>query len=85
MVFIHKNVISFIILQVKIHYTIEGTTQVIKTLGANVATLAFIARGLPGAPEGYKVVTLETIEGSVLSDWSQPPPETIYAVGVIEK
>ena len=56
----------------------------IKTLEANVASLAFIARGLPGGPEGYKVLTIETVEGSVLSDWSQSPPETVYVVGVLE-
>ena len=38
--------------QVKLHYTLEGETQVITTLSANVATLDLIRRGLPGAPEG---------------------------------
>lgn len=38
--------------QVKIHYTLEGQTQVIATISANVATLDFIRRGLPGQPEG---------------------------------
>ena len=70
--------------QVKIHYTITGKLQVIKTLDANVATLNFIARGLPGAPEGYKVDTIETVDGAVLSDWSKPPPDTVYITGVIE-
>ena len=56
----------------------------IKTLDVNVATLNFIARGLPGAPEGYKVHTIETVDGSVLKDWSKPPPDTVYITGVIE-
>ncbi|CAB3988439.1 Hypothetical predicted protein [Paramuricea clavata] len=70
--------------KVKMHYTITGKTQVVKTLDANVATLNFIARGLPGAPEGYKVDTIETVEGYVLTDWSKPPPDTVYITGVIE-
>lgn len=36
--------------QVKIHYCIEGDTTVVSTIGANVATIDFIMRGLPGQP-----------------------------------
>ena len=39
--------------QVKIHYTwAHAPSTVVKTIQANVATLAFIERGLPGQPEG---------------------------------
>ncbi len=37
--------------QVKIHYTLEGQSQVIATLSANVAALEFIYRELPGQPK----------------------------------
>ena len=57
----------------------------IKTIDANVATLAFIARGLPGAPENYKVTAIETVEGAVISDWTQPPPDTVYVTGSIDE
>lgn len=50
----------------------------------NVSTLNFIARGLPGAPEGYKVQTIETVDGTLLSDWSNAPPNTVYITGIIE-
>lgn len=43
--------ISKIFFQVKIHYTVEGDTTVISTISANVATIDFIMRGLPGQPE----------------------------------
>lgn len=40
------------LVQVKIHYTIEGDTTVIATISANIAKLDFLRRGLPGQPEG---------------------------------
>ena len=40
------------LVQVKIHYTVEGDTTVIATISANIAKLDFLRRGLPGQPEG---------------------------------
>ena len=65
-----------------IHYTLEGTTTVIKTLKANVAKLEFITKGLPGAPEDYIIKKFETRDGAELSDWSISPPDIVYVVGV---
>ena len=48
-----------------------------------LATLNFIAHGLPGAPEGYKVLSIETPDGSVLEDWSKPPSDTVYVLGIL--
>lgn len=45
------GVITSVLLQVKIHYTVEGDTSVISTISANVATIDFIMKGLPGQPE----------------------------------
>ena len=73
----------YMFFQVKILYTLEGSDTVIKTLDANVATLNFIARGLPGAPEKYKVLSIETPDGSVLEDWSKPPPDAVYILGIL--
>ena len=42
--------------QVKIHYTLEGSTEVVATISANVATIDFIMKGLPGQPEGMHVL-----------------------------
>lgn len=47
------RLITCVLLQVKIHYTwAHAPSTVVKTIQANVATLGFIERGLPGQPEG---------------------------------
>ena len=50
-------------MQVKIHYTLEGQTQVVATISANVAKIDFIMRGLPGQPEGEYKPTNVTMLG----------------------
>lgn len=81
----------------KIHYTLEGETTVLATIEANVATVDFIMRGLPGQPEGtfaphssclpssyaadYRPLRIERVDGTVL-DGSSKPPDTVYVVGV---
>lgn len=70
--------------KVKLHYTLEGETAVIATITANIATLDFIFRKLPGQPQGYKPVRLETADGTSLTDLSQPPPDTVYVIGIKE-
>lgn len=70
--------------KVKLHYTLEGETTVIATITANIATLDFIFRKLPGQPQGYKPVRLETTDGTPLTDLSQPPPDTVYVIGIEE-
>ena len=71
--------------QVKIHYTLEGSTTVIKTLSANISKVDFIMLGLPGAPEDYKITSVEAYDGTKLTDLSAPPPHTVYVVGVRTK
>lgn len=71
--------------KVKIHYTLEGQSKVIATISANVAKLEFIKRGLPGQPAGYEVTRMERSDGTELTDWNAPPPETVYAIGVVKK
>ena len=71
--------------QVKIHYTLEGSTTVIKTLSANISKVDFIMVGLPGAPEDYKITSVEAFDGTKLTDLSAPPPDTVYVVGVRTK
>uniref|UniRef100_A0A1X7V7P1 Uncharacterized protein n=1 Tax=Amphimedon queenslandica TaxID=400682 RepID=A0A1X7V7P1_AMPQE len=68
--------------KVKLHYTLEGDTSVIATLSANISKMEFIFRGLPGAPENYKPTKLETADGSPITDYSLPPPDTVYVVGI---
>ena len=72
-------------MQVKIHYTLEGTTTVIKTISANISKLDFILLGLPGAPEDYKITSLEAYDGTKLTDLKASPPDTVYVVGVRTK
>lgn len=69
---------------VKIHYSVEGDTTVIATLSANISKLDFIRMGLPGQPEGFKVLRVEKTDGSEISDWESKPPHTLYVVGIIE-
>lgn len=69
--------------KVKLHYTLEGTTTVIATISANIAKLDFIFRGLPGQPENYKPVRLETADGTPLTDLTRQPPDTVYVVGIM--
>ena len=71
--------------KVKIHFTLEGQSKVIATISANVAKLEFIKRGLPGQPAGYEITRLEGSDGIELTDLSAPPPDTVYATGVIKK
>jgi hypothetical protein len=67
--------------KVKLHYTFEGSTSVLATISANIATLDFIFRGLPGQPANYKPLRLETADGSPLTDLHLPPPDTVYVIG----
>lgn len=46
-----RNTECFHSSQVKIHYTLEGDTSVLATISANVSTIDFIMKGLPGQPE----------------------------------
>jgi hypothetical protein len=64
-----------------LHYTLEGSTTVVATLKANIATLDFIKHGLPGSPENFEVVKLESRDGTELTDWKVAPPEIVYVVG----
>lgn len=68
--------------KVKLHYTIDGETSVIVTLSANISNMDFILRGLPGQPEGYKPLRLESVEGDPITDYSLPPPNIVYVIGV---
>ncbi|CAI8049781.1 hypothetical protein GBAR_LOCUS27404 [Geodia barretti] len=70
---------------VKLHYSVEGDTTVIATLSANIGKLEFILRGLPGQPDGFKVLRVERTDGSEITDLDSKPPETVYVVGVMEK
>ena len=63
----------------------EGSTTVIKTLSANIAKLDFIMLGLPGAPEDYKITSVEAFDGTKLTDLKARPPDTVYVVGVRTK
>lgn len=69
---------------VKIHYTVEGDSAVIATISANVATIDFIKRGLPGQPEGYRPIRVEHTDGTELADGKAKPPDTVYVVGLRE-
>lgn len=78
----------------------HAPSTVVKTIQANVATLGFIQRGLPGQPEGlvswshvgrwlvtacrYKVLKMESREGQPLEDMSAPPPDVVYVIGSSE-
>lgn len=69
--------------KVKLHYTLEGETTVIATLSANISKMEFIFQpGLPGQPENYKPLRLETADGTPLTDHSKPPPDTVYVIGI---
>ena len=64
-----------------VHYTLEGTTTVIATVRANIASLDFIKHGLPGAPEQFEICKMEDREGVELTDGKAPPPDIVYVVG----
>ena len=33
----------------------------------------------------YRPIRIELPDGAVLMDWKQPPPDTVYVVGVAER
>ena len=41
--------------------------------------------GLPGAPEDYKITSVEAFDGTKLTDLQARPPDTVYVVGVRTK